>query len=68
MPTSNTLLAPVLGFIERNRLGRDDAVFMASPLAHQSGLSLLRTPSGKIEKFRLREAAAPAGAVHAPSR
>ena len=36
MHTSNTLLAAVLGFIERNGLHRDDAILMGSPLAHQS--------------------------------
>ena len=36
MHTSNTLLAAVLGFIERNGLHGNDAILMGSPLAHQS--------------------------------
>lgn len=35
--TSNTLLANVRPYAERLGLGRDDVVFMASPMAHQTG-------------------------------
>lgn len=35
--TSNTLLSNVRPYAERLRLGADDIVFMASPLAHQTG-------------------------------
>lgn len=35
--TSNTLLHHLRHFVERLRLGHDDVVFMASPLAHQTG-------------------------------
>ncbi|MCL8383550.1 AMP-binding protein [Xanthobacter aminoxidans] len=37
MQTSNTLLAATRAFAERNGLGADDTIFMASPLAHQTG-------------------------------
>jgi cyclohexanecarboxylate-CoA ligase len=35
--TSNTLLSAVLTFTRQMRLGRDDVIFMPSPLAHQLG-------------------------------
>lgn len=37
MQTSNTLLAATRAFAERNCLGAGDTIFMASPLAHQTG-------------------------------
>lgn len=37
MHTSNTLMSQVDAFVERLRLGRDDVVLMASPMAHQTG-------------------------------
>ena len=37
MHTSNTLIGTTLTFMERMQLGRDDVVFMPSPLAHQIG-------------------------------
>ncbi|MCG8546996.1 MAG: AMP-binding protein, partial [Alphaproteobacteria bacterium] len=37
MHTANTLFAPLPPYAERLGLGRGDVVFMASPLAHQTG-------------------------------
>jgi cyclohexanecarboxylate-CoA ligase len=37
MHTSNTLVANVVGFLERLGLSGDDTVYMGSPLAHQTG-------------------------------
>ena len=37
MHTANTLLSNLRPFAERLRLGRDDVVLMASPMAHQTG-------------------------------
>ena len=37
MHTSNTLIGTTLTFMERMALGRDDVIFMPSPLAHQIG-------------------------------
>ena len=37
MHTANTLLANIVPFAQRLRLGADDVVLMASPMAHQTG-------------------------------
>jgi cyclohexanecarboxylate-CoA ligase len=37
MHTANTLLANIIPYAERLRLGREDVVLMASPMAHQTG-------------------------------
>ncbi|MGH8429527.1 MAG: AMP-binding protein, partial [Solimonas sp.] len=37
MHTANTIMANLVPFIERMRLGSDDVVLMASPMAHQVG-------------------------------
>ncbi|RBP17246.1 cyclohexanecarboxylate-CoA ligase [Roseiarcus fermentans] len=37
MHSANTLMANIVPYAERLRLGRDDVVFMASPMAHQTG-------------------------------
>ena len=37
MHTANTLLANIIPYAERLRLGPDDVVLMASPMAHQTG-------------------------------
>ncbi len=37
MHSANTLMANIVPYAERLRLGHDDVVFMASPMAHQTG-------------------------------
>jgi cyclohexanecarboxylate-CoA ligase len=37
MHTANTLMANIVPYAERLRLGREDVVLMASPMAHQTG-------------------------------
>ncbi|MBS0520509.1 MAG: cyclohexanecarboxylate-CoA ligase [Proteobacteria bacterium] len=37
MHSANTLMANIVAYAERMRLGRDDTVLMASPMAHQTG-------------------------------
>ncbi len=37
MHSANTLMANIVPYAERLRLGRDDVVLMASPMAHQTG-------------------------------
>ena len=37
MHTANTAMANIIPYAKRMRLGRDDVVLMASPLAHQTG-------------------------------
>ncbi len=37
MHTANTLMANIIPYAERLRLGSDDVVLMASPMAHQTG-------------------------------
>jgi len=37
MHTANTILANITAYAKRMRLGGDDVVFMASPMAHQTG-------------------------------
>jgi cyclohexanecarboxylate-CoA ligase len=37
MHSANTLMANIIPYAERLRLGRDDTILMASPMAHQTG-------------------------------
>jgi acyl-CoA synthetase (AMP-forming)/AMP-acid ligase II len=37
MHSANTLMANILPYAERLRLGKDDVILMASPMAHQTG-------------------------------
>ena len=37
MHSSNTVMANIIPYAERLRLGPDDVVLMASPMAHQTG-------------------------------
>jgi cyclohexanecarboxylate-CoA ligase len=37
MHSANTLMSNILAYAERLRLGKDDVVLMASPMAHQTG-------------------------------
>ena len=37
MHSANTLMSNILPYAERLRLGRDDVILMASPMAHQTG-------------------------------
>ena len=37
MHSANTLMANIIPYAERLRLGRDDVILMASPMAHQTG-------------------------------
>ena len=47
MHSANTLMANIVPYAERPRLGQDDIVLMASPMAHQTGFMY-----GLVHRFR----------------